>query len=494
MIHYFILSPEIFLIIGIVSILLFGSIYSLSERDSFPNLYKNCGYLSVITLLGTLLLYMNSFFSLADFESYRFLISKSVSSILISVLILVLSTIVVISSYKYNKRMNLLYFEYFIFILTCVLSMLLMIHCTNFFLLYLLIELQSILLYLLVSFNKRSVRSLEAGLKYFILGSFSSMLLLFGISVLYGVTCLSSFNDLSIFFINCFDGFILNDYMIIGIELSVSCIILGILFKLYCAPFHYWISDIYFGAPTSTLIFIACVVPLSIVYLFLKLYVNLFSEFHFFLKPILVCFSVFSLFFGTMGALVQTKIKKLIAYSSITNIGFFLSGTIVDNTLLLSKSLMFFIFYTFSLFGFFLIFMDLYDRHKPIENIYELTGLYKKNSLLSILLGIFLFSLAGIPPFFGFFGKFYLFYALFNESYYLFVFFLLLMSMVSCFYYLKVIKLIYYDLKIYTNVHYNLSDFSVIIVIFIFLFQLFYFLDYGYIDNLSFLIAMDLCL
>jgi NADH-quinone oxidoreductase subunit N len=310
---------------------------------------------------------------------------------------------------------------------------------------YLLLELQGISFYILTSFNRKNQYSLESGLKYFILGSFSSILLLFGISLLYGFSGLLSFNEIY-FFLKNIDIYISN-FNFNLISIAFIFITISFLFKFYAAPFHFWIADIYQGAPTVVTAFFSVIPFFSIYYLFIKLLLIVFFKLYFIYNFIIKIAIVTSLVIGTFGALSQKKIKRLLAYSSITGIGYFLSLFLSESPILLYNIYTYVLLYSFSLLSIFAVFLQLYMKKdkKYIEQFSLLAGYVYINKYISLVLLVFFFSIAGIPPFSLFIGKLFLLTTLAINKNYFFIFLVIFITILSAYYYLRIIKIIFFN-------------------------------------------------
>lgn len=358
----------------------------------------------------------------------------------------------------YLKKEKFNAFEPFLIQMISILSMICLIMANDLIAIYLCIELQSFCFYLLAAIRRKNIYSLEAGIKYFILGSFSSSFLLFGISLVYGLTGLTNLEDLanlySIFGSSNSELFELENYryLLIGTIISSFFLVIGLSFKIYAAPFHFWIVDIYQGAPTFITAFFATVPSLSLFYLLIR-FVVLFSTFHSSWYFTLLFFSISSMLFGTLGALYQKLIKKLIAYSAVGHVGYFLTLTLIflkEGVFPVSFLFLYFIIYSLTGLGIFSIFLSLEKAEKSqsffVEQMYFLSNLYKRNWLLALCMSVLLFSIAGIPPLPGFLTKLFLFTSVLHKSYRIFLFiYVMIIAVMSCFYYVRVVKLIYFS-------------------------------------------------
>jgi NADH-quinone oxidoreductase subunit N len=340
---------------------------------------------------------------------------------------------------------------------------------------YLLLELQGFSFYILTAFNRNNQYSVESGLKYFILGSFSSIILLFGISILYGFSGLLSFSEIHLF-LQHIDLYNINMSINI-ISISFIFIMISFLFKLYAAPFHLWVSDIYQGSPMMVTAFFSIIPSFSIFFIFSKLLLTIFYKLYIIYLPILVITIISSFLLGTFGALYQKKIKRLLAYSSITSIGYFLLLFISESPIMLYHIYSYMLLYSFSLLSIFTIFLQLYSKKQNlyIEQFTSLQGYININKYNAAILLFLFFSIAGIPPFSLFIGKLFLLTNLAFEKNFFFIFIILLITILSCYYYLRIIKIIFFN-KNKNWLYINNLDFisSFFLIVFIVL-QLFFF-------------------
>ena len=485
---YFYLNPELIMLFFIFLFLIYCVIYSSS--DSHFNIIVS--FFSILIILCSFLLVyffsFNIFFFDSFFDSFYY-IRNDYNSI-IELFILFISFFVFFFTFSYNKQIGIYSFEYYIIMLFCICSFCVFVHCNNLIFLYILIELQSIGSYILTSINRKNRYSIEAGLKYFVIGSFSSILILFGFSFLYGFSGLICFDDLSLYIRYIYsveDSFLFHSLLFSFIFFNV-----GFLFKIYAAPFHFWVSDIYQGSPTSVTMFLSTIPVVSYIYVFLKLYICLFSDFFFFYSYILYFFSISSMLFGVFGALIQRKIKKLIAYSSISTVGYILAGLSGDTLILVQYCLFYLFVYIFNIIPIFIFLLNYRINNKfCLDNVRSFSSLFHQNSFLFFFFISFFFSLAGIPPFSGFVSKFFLFSSFGYSSLYSLLLFSLITSIISCYYYLRIIKMIYYD-KNASFFYSKLTYSTCFVIIYFFFFNLFLLFFSSFFDDLCFYISLSL--
>jgi NADH-quinone oxidoreductase subunit N len=297
------------------------------------------------------------------------------------------------------------------------------------------LELQSLALYVLATFNRDQIKSSEAGLKYFVLSALSSGLLLYGCSLIYGFSGSTNFNVIS-------NQLNTDEYVL---TFGIVFILVGLAFKISAVPFHMWAPDVYEGSPTSVTLFFTMVPKIAALTVFVRfLYVpflNLIDQW----QMIIVFLSIASMLFGAIAAIGQTNIKRLVAYSSIGHIGYTLAGLATGSNEGIQSSIIYISIYVIMNLALFSCLLMLKRNDQYYEEIDDLSGLSKNHPLLSLSLLVILFSLAGIPPLAGFFAKFYVFKAVIEQSMYFLAIVGLLSTVVAAFYYLRIIKIIYFD-------------------------------------------------
>ena len=420
-----ILLPEIFLTLSIFSILMLG----VFLKNSF-NLIFNLSSIIIIITIAII-------FNRPNIEEKIFLESftRDAFSNFFKILILVSSLFVLNTSKNYIIDKKLDKFEYPIIILLSILGMFFMVSSNDIILFYLGLELQSLSLYILASIDRENLKSSESGIKYFILSALSSGLLLYGCSLLYGFTGSTNF-DLIANELNKENT---------GGVFAMVFILVGLAFKVSAVPFHMWTPDVYEGAPTSITSYFAVVPKVAGLAVLIKFmfipFSNIMSEW----QTIIIFISIASMILGAVAAIGQKNIKRLLAYSSIGHIGYALAGVATGNVSGYQSAIVYISIYVIMNIG---IFSCLYLLKKDgvyKENISDLSGASKKHPLLAISFLIILFSLAGIPPLGGFFAKFYVFSAVLEQKMYALAIIGLLTTVISAFYYLKIIKIIYFD-------------------------------------------------
>ena len=342
-------------------------------------------------------------------------------------------------SKQYLQKNNLFKPEYPILIIFSTLGMMIMISSHNFLLLYLGLEIQSLSLYVVSSFRRDNYKSTEAGLKYFILGSLSSGLMLFGISLIYGSTGSINFEIISSM-IN-YEGFFP------GIVAGLVFLICGFAFKASAVPFHMWTPDVYEGSPTPVTAFFATVPKLAAVGVLLRVLFDCFGQIVESWQQVIIIISVLSMFLGSVAAIGQNNIKRLMAYSSIGHIGFVLMGVASGTDKGISAVLIYMVLYIIMNIGVFVFILNMERNGVAVTTINSLNMYNNVSKSQTLFLTILLFSLAGIPPLAGFFGKFFIFNAAINAGLSWLAVMGGIASVIAAFYYLRIVYLMYFGLS-----------------------------------------------
>lgn len=464
---YTYLLSDIYLFISFFIFFLLSIFCNLNKEYNFPNIYKFTCVIIFIFLLNVIIIDNQDFVN--HINSYD--LFKIDTDILVKWIIIVFSLFFFCYSYFYIKKSKLHLFEYSLTIFFIILSFSFFISVIDLLSFYLLLEIQSLCFYLLTAFNKHNQYSVESGLKYFILSSFSSVSLLYGYSFLYGITGSLNFFDIFLFFSNISSDF----YFVYSYYISCILILVAFLFKLYIAPFHLWVGDIYQGAPSISTAFFATITSFPLFYIFIKFFFNIF----YWIQPFFIYFffilSISSMLLGLFSALYQKKIKRLIAFSSVSNIGYLLIAFIQENPQSFSYSIIYFILYMINVTGLFIIFLNLYISKASffLERFTLLSGLINKNKILSLSLIILFFTAAGIPPFPLFLAKILILVGVSYNFYSVLLFILVFSAIVGGFYYLRIIKYMSFDIKnnwIYLSNFNYISTLMLLYIIFVNLF------------------------
>ena len=420
-----ILLPEVFLTLSIFSILMIG----VFIKNSF-NLIFNLSSLILIITIGIILNNPNN-------QEKIFLDSftRDGFSNFFKIIILISSLFVLNSSKNYILDNKLGKFEYPIIILLSILGMFFMVSSNDIILFYLGLELQSLSLYILASMDRDNLKSSESGIKYFVLSALSSGLLLYGCSLLYGFTGSTNF-DLIADQLNKDNT---------GAVFAMVFILVGLAFKVSAVPFHMWTPDVYEGAPTAITSYFAVVPKVAGFAVLIKFMLIPFSNILAEWQTIIIFMSIASMILGAVAAIGQKNIKRLLAYSSIGHIGYALAGVATGVVSGYESAIIYIAIYVIMNIGAFSCLYLLKKDGEYKENISDLSGISKKHPILAISFLLILFSLAGIPPLGGFFAKFYVFTAVLEQQMYVLAIIGLLTTVISAFYYLKIIKTIYFD-------------------------------------------------
>lgn len=327
--------------------------------------------------------------------------------------------------------------EYPVLVMLSVIGMMVMVSSNNFLTLYMGLELQSLALYVLAAFYRHSTRSAEAGAKYFILGALSSGLMLYGITLIYGYAGSIDFKVIEASFFG-------QQNFATGLIFGLVFILSGLVFKISAAPFHMWTPDVYQGAPLSVTAFFAIVPKLAAIAVIMRLLSGPFASLQAEATQVLSFVAVLSMFVGAIGALAQDNLKRLMAYGSIANMGYVLVGIITGTADGASAAILYMMIYMVSSLGVFTLFTMMQRDGTYYERIRDLEGLSRTNPVMAYCLSGFMFSMAGIPPLAGFFGKFFVFKAAVDAELYTLAVLGVLSSVIAAFYYLRIIKVMFF--------------------------------------------------
>ncbi len=356
----------------------------------------------------------------------RFMKVLSLGAALVSILL----------SVDYLRRAGLEKFEYPILIILSTLGMMLLISADNLIAFYLGLELMSLALYVMAAFAREDGRSSEAGLKYFVLGALSSGMMLYGASLLYGFAGTVAFSGIA----NAVSA-----SAPIGVVFGLVFVMAGLAFKMSAAPFHMWTPDVYEGAPTPVTAFFASAAKAAAVAVTVRIVITAFPGADQQWRQIIVFLAIASTLLGSFAAIGQTNIKRLMAYSSIGHMGFALIGLAAGNEIGIRGVAIYLAIYLVMTLGAFAAILAMRVDGKSVENISDLAGLSRTNGLMAFFLAMLMFSLAGIPPLAGFFAKYYVLLAAVDAGLYPLAVVGVLASAVAAFYYLRVVKIMYFD-------------------------------------------------
>ena len=379
--------PEIFISLSIMFLLVLG----VFKNDSSKIIFN----ISLLVLLIASIITLNETFSIDRVTLFNNSVVIDHMSSLMKIITLIGAFLVLVISSAYLKSFKIFKIEYPVLILSSVLGMMVMISSNDLMVFYMGLELQSLALYVLATFNRDQLKSSEAGLKYFVLSALSSGLLLYGCSLIYGFSGSTNFNVIS-------SQLNSNEYVL---TFGIVFILVGLAFKISAVPFHMWAPDVYEGSPTSVTLFFTMVPKIAALTVFIRfLYVpflNLIDQW----QMIIIFLSIASMLFGAIAAIGQTNIKRLVAYSSIGHIGYTLAGLATGSNEGIQSSIIYISIYVIMNLALFSCLLMLKRNNQYYEDIDDLSGLSKNHPLLSLSLLVILFSLAGIPPLAGFFAK-----------------------------------------------------------------------------------------
>ncbi len=422
--------PEIFLALTALALLMIGA-------------FRGNGSTTLIGWLSVIALAVTAFLVQLDGESsvtaFGGLYRDDAFGIFMKILCLGSSAFAIVMAIDYNRREKIERFEFPILIVIATIGMMMIVSANDLMSLYVGIELMSLSLYITAAYKRDSIRSTEAGLKYFVLGALSSGLLLYGVSLIYGFTGTTNFDLLA-------NSFAPGGPAIeVGLLIGIVFLIAGLAFKVSAVPFHMWTPDVYEGVPTPVTNFFAAAPKVAAIALFLRVFISPFGELVDQWQQIIVFISIASMILGAFAAINQKNIKRLMAYSSIGHVGYALIGLAAGTEEGVRGVLIYMAIYVVMNIGTFACILSMRHRDGMVEDIYQLAGLSKTRPYMALAFLLFMFSLAGIPPLAGFFGKFYIFVAAINAGLVPLAVIGLVTSVVGAYYYLRIVKIIYFD-------------------------------------------------
>ncbi len=424
-----IILPEIILSIGFLILL------SMSPFIKTYS-YRKIGYLSLFLIFITQFFIVKDIFIFEEVFNGFFIIDSFGSFLKLIILIsagLIIFFYLIVKNEESLKRP-----EFPLVILLSLIGMLLMVSANNLLSLFISIELQSLGLYVLVSFSKEDLNSSEAGVKYFVIGSLSTCIFLFGASLIYGLVGSTDFSIISNY---------MSDQPSIPMVLIVGLIfiLVSISLKISAAPFHMWTPDVYQGAPTIVTAFLSTAPKVAVFGVLIRLLVFPFGEIIVDWGKIVIILSITSMIIGSLGAIMQNDIKRLMAYSTINHIGFMLMGLVPGSEDGITAISIYLILYLTMNLGVFLFILNMQRDQINVTSIKDLSGLYKTEPVMAGSLAIILFSMAGIPPLAGFVGKLLILNVVVDSNLIFLATIAVLTSVIAAFYYLRLIKSIFFD-------------------------------------------------
>jgi NADH-quinone oxidoreductase subunit N len=421
--------PEIFLAIVALFLIILG--VSRKEEDSLT--VSNFSLFGLIAVAAVMFRFCNE-----SFTTFGGMYITDSFAVYMKVLVLSGSAITIFMSARYMERQRIARFEYPVLILFSTLGMMLMISANDLMSLYMAIELQSLPLYVLAAMQRDNVKSTEAGLKYFVLGALSSGMLLYGASLIYGFTGATNFDAIA-------TVLQAQDVVPLGVVTGMVLLLSGLAFKIAAVPFHMWTPDVYEGAPTSVTAFFAIVPKIAALALIVRVFMGPFEPMIDQWRQVVVLLAVASMAVGAVAAIAQHNIKRMLAYSSIGHVGFALVGLAAANEAGVKAIAIYAALYMLASIGTFAIVLMMKQKDRMVEDIRDLSGLAARQPMIALSMAIMMFSMAGIPPLAGFFGKLFVFQAAVDAGLYGLAVFGVVASVVSAFYYLRIIKVMYFD-------------------------------------------------
>lgn len=465
--------PEIILAVGAMAMLMIGVCCESKKENG--NVCLKTSALSMVSKGSILIIVLSvaSIFyaqeNLGTFFNGLF-VSDKFSICIKAILLFSGGTVLLMSNNYLEQSEGKVGFEYPILILLSLCGMLIMVSANDLMSLYLGIELQSLSLYVMAAMRRDSERAAEAGMKYFVLGALASGLLLYGCSLVYGFSGSTNFNLIA-------ENLAAQGELSKGLIVGLVLVIVGLAFKMSAAPFHMWAPDVYEGVPTPVTAYFAIVPKLAVAAVLLRIFTTPFAEFAEHWQDIIIIISLVSMTVGALAGIWQTNIKRLLAYSSIANMGYAMVGIAAISVIGTQSVIAFFLIYILTTIGIFTFILSITTRSNDgehtLEKIDHLKGLAKSNPISAMLLALMMISMIGLPfpPYAGFFGKFFIFHAAMDSSLYALAVFGVLSSVIASYYYLRIIKLMYFDelpknIKLEVNIpsHVKLILFMVTII------------------------------
>jgi NADH-quinone oxidoreductase subunit N len=420
---------EIFLSVSAMALLMVG----VFKKDSV-NLVS---WLAVVFMAVTLFLTV----SVSGDQAFTFnnMFVADGFTTFMKILVLVASALAVIMSREFFKLEGDDRFEFPVLLVLSTIGMMVMVSANDLMTLYMGIELQSLALYVLAAFKRDSERSTEAGLKYFVLGALSSGILLYGCSLVYGFIGSTNFSSIAAAISNL-------DQAPVGAIVGMVFVLAGLAFKVSAVPFHMWTPDVYEGSQTPVTSFFAVAPKVAALALLARTLYEPFAEMSGSWQQVIIFMSVASMILGSFAAIMQTNIKRLMAYSSIGHIGFALLGLIAGNAEGLRGVMIYMTIYLVMNVGTFVCIMSMRRKEEGmVEDISDLSGLGQNHPAMALALSIFMFSLAGVPPLAGFFAKWYVVVPIVNAGFFSLATIAVLASVVGTYYYIRIVKVMYFD-------------------------------------------------
>ena len=419
--------PELILSVGVMVLILYGAFRGERSAEGV-----NVGALillvvalfAVMSQSGARITTLNGSFIVDNFSK------------VMKALILIGSAATILLSRDFFQRARIDRFEFPILLILCTIGMMVMASANDLISLYLGLELQSLAAYVIAAFHRDNLKSTEAGLKYFVLGALSSGMLLYGASLVYGFTGTVSFPGI----VAALDG-----TASLGIVLGIVFVAAGVAFKLAAVPFHMWTPDVYEGSPTPVTAFFASAPKMAAMAMTVRLFIGAFPDVTAVWQQIIVFVAIASMALGSFAAIGQRSLKRLMAYSSIGNVGYALVGLAAGSQEGVRGVVVYMIIYLAMTLGAFAVLLSLRRGGEMFETVDDLSGLSRTHPVLAFCLAAMMFSLAGIPPLAGFFAKYYVFAAAIKADLVALAVIGVVTSVIGAFYYLRLVKVMYFD-------------------------------------------------
>jgi NADH-quinone oxidoreductase subunit N len=422
--------PEILLAVGAMSLLLWWSFRGDKDAD------KISISAMILLILASLIVLVGSGQRVVTFNGA---FVQDAFARFVKCAVLLGSAVAILMSLSFLRQEGLRRFELPVLILLANVGMGMMVSANDLIAVYMGLELMSLSLYVVASINRDNLRSTEAGLKYFVLGALSSGIFLYGASLVYGFTGTTAFDGIA-------NAVTQGERPGVGLVFGLVFMMAGFAFKVSAVPFHMWTPDVYEGAPTPITAFFAAAPKLAAMALFVRVMVDAFPNAVPAWQQIVTFIAIASMLLGAFAAIGQTNIKRLLAYSSIANMGFALVGLAAGTEEGIRGVLVYMIVYLFMTIGTFAVVLSMRTRQQGmVEDVDQLAGLSKKSPLMAALLAVMMFSLIGLPPLAGFFGKYLVFLAAINANLFPLAVIGMLSSAVGAYYYLRIVKVMYFD-------------------------------------------------
>ncbi len=425
-------TPEIFLSLVVLFLVLIGPFIKGKS-------YLTITYCSIISIIIAQMLIFRDIFYFEEIFN-NFFVLDSFGSFMKS-LLLIGTGVILYMFLTTNKDQDINKIEFPILILLSLIGMMLMVSANDILSLFVGMELQSLALYILVAFSRNQISSSEAGVKYFVLGSLSTCIFLFGSSLIYGTFGSTNFSEISNLITQ------LNQIPLILI-VGVVFVLVSLSLKISAAPFHMWTPDVYQGAPTIITAYLSVVPKIAAFAVIIRFLVFPFGEITVDWGKIILILSITSMLIGSLGALQQTDIKRLLAYSTINNVGFMLIGLVPGSEDGIIAICIYLMLYLLMNLGVFVVILNLSRDNVSVTSVKDLTGYFAYNPFMAICMAIFMFSMAGIPPLSGFLGKLIVLNVAIDNNLIFLAVIGVLSSVIAAFYYLRIVKIMFFDSSI----------------------------------------------